>query len=170
MRIIQEPETFRKNVVAQLNKLIENEKQTTNLEKGIFNYSLKEASNRRVVRKWDNPYFVQIYTDRLRSIFVNLTSFSHLLQRVKSGKIKGHVIAFMTHQEMNPEKWDPLIQAKMKRDKVKYDTTIKASTDAFTCKKCSSKNCTYYQLQTRSSDEPMSTFVTCIDCGKHWRC
>jgi hypothetical protein len=25
-------------------------------------------------------------------------------------------------------------------------------------------------LQTRSADEPMTTFVTCIACGCRWRC
>ena len=30
--------------------------------------------------------------------------------------------------------------------------------------------CTYYQLQTRSADEPMTTFVTCINCGNRWKC
>ena len=30
--------------------------------------------------------------------------------------------------------------------------------------------CSYYQLQTRSADEPMTTFVTCINCGARWKC
>ena len=76
----------------------------------------------------------------------------------------------MTHQEMNPEKWDAHIQAKMKRDKNKYDTTIVASTDTFKCRKCHSNKCTYYQAQTKSADEPMTTFVSCIDCGNRWKC
>jgi len=181
MRIIKEPEIFRNNIILQLNKIInpngENgdyDNDSINLEKGIYNYSLKEATNRKVVKKWDNPYFVQIYIDRFRSIMYNISSQnnieSSLLQQIKTKKLKPHIIAFMTHQEMNFEKWEPFIQAKIKRDKVKYETTIKASTDAFTCKKCGSKNCTYYQQQTRSCDEPISTFVSCIDCGKHWRC
>ena len=39
----------------------------------------------------------------------------------------------------------------------------------FTCGKCKSKRTTYYQLQTRSADEPMTTFVTCKDCSKRWK-
>jgi transcription elongation factor S-II len=93
-----------------------------------------------------------------------------LLEQLKSGQTKAHVIAFMTHQEMNPVKWEPLIIAKAKRDKTKYETTMEAATDTFTCRKCRSKKCTYYQMQTRSADEPMTTFVTCIDCGNRWKC
>nr|PVC54064.1 transcription elongation factor [Theileria orientalis] len=39
----------------------------------------------------------------------------------------------------------------------------------FKCGKCNSRQTTYYQLQTRSSDEPMTTFVTCLNCKNRWR-
>jgi len=42
-------------------------------------------------------------------------------------------------------------------------------TDMFTCGKCKQKKCTYTQLQTRSSDEPMTTFVYCMNCGNRWK-
>jgi DNA-directed RNA polymerase subunit M/transcription elongation factor TFIIS len=75
----------------------------------------------------------------------------------------------MTHQELNPEHWKEYIERKIKRDSSKYTTNIEASTDMFTCKKCKSKKCTYYELQTRSADEPTTVFITCLDCGKHWK-
>jgi transcription elongation factor S-II len=40
----------------------------------------------------------------------------------------------------------------------------------FTCNRCKSKKTTYYQLQTRSADEPMTTFVSCLNCDKNWKC
>lgn len=33
---------------------------------------------------------------------------------------------------------------------------------------CNSKRVFYYQIQTRSSDEPMTTFATCCSCGSNW--
>ena len=75
----------------------------------------------------------------------------------------------MTHQEMNPGRWTALIQQKALRDQSKLTTNIEASTDMYTCKKCKSKRCTYYELQIRSADEPATIFVTCLDCGKHWK-
>jgi transcription elongation factor S-II len=139
------------------------------MEKGIYNYAVKEASTKKVVKKWDNPHFVQIYVDRVRSIYFNLNNES-LLQQLADGTIKPHVVAFMTHQELRPEKWEKLIQEKIQRDKYKYETNIEAATDTFKCRKCQSNKCTYYQMQTRSADEPMTTFVTCIDCGNRWKC
>ena len=76
----------------------------------------------------------------------------------------------MTHQELAPHVWEQYIAKKKERDENNQMPVIEASTDNFTCRKCKSKKCSYYQLQTRSADEPMTTFVTCIDCGKRWKC
>jgi transcription elongation factor S-II len=45
----------------------------------------------------------------------------------------------------------------------------KATTDQFKCGRCGQRKTTYYQLQTRSADEPMTTFVTCVNCNNHWK-
>ena len=172
IRNVTNPDTFRANIQQKLSKFfIESDnlhKHASNLEKGIYNWALKEANNKKVVKKWDNPFFVQIYLDHLRSIYINLNN-KKLVNMVNNGEIKSHEIAFMTHQEMSPEKWESLIKAKSIRDKNKFEQNIEAATDTFTCKKCKSKKCTYYQMQTRSADEPMTIFVTCIDCGNRWK-
>ena len=169
MRKIENPDNFRNNIRGKLQTLLDSEKKAINLEKGIYNYALKEAANRKVVKKWDNPYYTQIYLDRLRSIYINLSNDS-LLNNVKDGTVPVKALAFMTHQEMQPEKWDALIQAKIKKDKSKYDTQQEAMTDTFKCRKCYSNKCSYYQMQTRSADEPMTTFVTCLECANRWKC
>ena len=102
-------------------------------------------------------------------IYINLKN-SNLKEMVESKEIKPHEIAFMTHQEMQPDKWNDLIKEKKIRDENKYEPKLEASTDNFKCWKCKSKKCTYYQLQTRSADEPMTTFVNCLDCGNRWKC
>jgi transcription elongation factor S-II len=169
LRKVENPEKFRSNIRLKLDEILHNEKNSINLERGIFNFALSESKNRKVVKKWDNPYFVQIYVDRLRSIFTNLNN-ENLLEQVNSNVIKAHTIAFMTHQEMRPDKWDELITAKSKRDQNKFENNMEAATDTFTCRKCKSNKCTYMQLQLRSADEPMTTFVTCLSCGNRWRC
>ncbi len=140
-----------------------------NIEKGIFNWTIQHASKNNIVKKWSNPFFVTLYIDRLRSVYINLKK-PEISNAVITGKMKAQEFAFMTHQEIYPEKWKQLIEDKKVRDKQKYEPNIEASTDNFTCNKCKSKKCTYYQLQTRSADEPMTTFVTCLECGKRWKC
>jgi transcription elongation factor S-II len=165
---ISNPDSFRKNIISKIKTLLENEKDSINLEKGVFNYAIRESGNRKIIKKWENPYFVQIYIDRLRSIYLNLKN-KELLKQIKNGEITPQVLAFMSHQEMNPTTWKSLIDEKIKRDTNKYSNNLQASTDMFTCKKCKSKKCTYYELQTRSADEPATIFITCLDCGKNWK-
>jgi len=169
MQTISEPESFRENIKKSIFELCNDNKRANHLEIGIYNYSIVEAKNRKIVKKWDNPYFTQIYTDRVKTIIKNIKKSKKLMNILLTSK-KPHEIAFMTHQEMNTEKWQSIIDEKMKRDKNKYETRMEASTDTFTCRRCKSKECTYYQMQTRSADEPMTTFVTCINCNNRWKC
>lgn len=168
MREINNPIEFRKNISQKIHAIVEDEVLSINIERGVFNYSLKEANNKKIIKKWENPRFVQIYLDRLRSIYINFKNPTFLNQ-VKSNEIPPQSIAFMTHQEINASHWRVLIDQKMARDANKYTNNIQASTDMFTCKKCKSKRCTYYELQTRSADEPATIFITCLDCGKNWK-
>lgn len=39
----------------------------------------------------------------------------------------------------------------------------------FKCTKCGKSETIFYQMQTRSADEGMSTFITCCNCGRRWR-
>lgn len=165
---ISNPEVFRKNICDKLMPILEDEVMVINLEKGVFNFAIKEANSRKIVKKWDNPLFVQLYIDRLRSVYINLKNET-LLSQIKSKEVLSQNIASMTHQEFNPEHWKEYIDRKIKRDSSKYTTNIEASTDMFTCKRCKSKRCTYYELQTRSADEPSTIFVSCLDCGKQFK-
>ena len=160
--------TFRKKIILNLNELIENNKLSKNIEKSVFNYAINEAKSKNIVRKWENKYFMQIYKNRLKSIYSNLKN-SEFLNKIKTNKINARNLEKMSHQEMCPEKWKKLIDAKIKRDKNMTSVNMSAATDEFKCYKCKQNVCTYYQLQTRSADEPMTTFVTCLKCGNRWK-
>jgi transcription elongation factor S-II len=170
MHVIENPEEFRQKISKKLEKILNDEtKIAENLEKGIYNFCIKEAGERNIVKKWDNVHFTQLYLDRLRTVYINIQK-GELKTKILKKEIKAHEIAFMTHQEMAPEKWRQLMEDKKIRDENRYAPKLEASTDNFTCRKCKSKECSYYQLQTRSADEPMTTFVTCIKCGTRWKC
>jgi len=168
MRTIKDSDIFRLNVSQRLDVMLKNVSNSCNLEKGIYNATIQEANDKKIVKKWENNKFVTLYINRLRSIYFNLTD--ELVDKVNNKTIKAHEIAYMTHQELRPAKWAKLIEVKKMKDENRYTPKIEASTDNFTCYKCKSKKCTFYQLQTRSADEPMTTFVTCLDCSNRWKC
>ena len=164
---IENPEKFRSNISSKINILLTSEKNSINMEKAIYNYTLKEATSKKIIKKWDNQAFIRIYIDHFRSIYFNLKP--NLIEKIKNGEILAQQIPFMTHQELQPEKWSTLIEAKIKRDKSKFENHVEASTDTFTCRKCKSNKCSYYALQTRSADEPMTIYVTCLTCDNRWK-
>jgi len=174
---VDNPELFRTNITNKISEKLKtlslHEKDidnlAKNLEKGVFNYSIRDATQKNIAKKWENEHFVHLYVDKLRSIFSNISS-KHIVDQLNENSIKIHELAFMTHQDLQPDLWKQLIEDKKIRDENKYTPKIEASTDNFTCWKCKSKQCTYYQLQTRSADEPMTTFVTCLSCGQRWKC
>lgn len=168
MRKITDPDRFRENLIKTLNSCIHDIELSKELEKYIIEYATKEANTHKIVVRWDNASFIQLYIDRMRSIYTNLVN-DKLRNNLMNKEITPKNLAYMTHQEMDPEHWKDLIDKKRKRDANKYNNNTQASTDMFTCRKCKSKRCTYYELQTRSADEPATIFVTCLDCGKNWK-
>ena len=114
---IKDPEIFRKNIKNKLLEKVKTEKNAVNLEKGIFNWTIKECTNRKVVKKWENQYFIQIYLDKLKSVYFNLNE--QILTKLFNNEITSQDIAFMTHQELDYERWEKLIKAKNKRTEKK---------------------------------------------------
>jgi len=71
--------------------------------------------------------------------------------------------------DFNPDKWKTLIEKQNQINESMLNKKLKANTDQFKCRKCDGRNCNYYQLQIRSADEPMTSFITCIDCEHKWK-
>lgn len=161
-------ENFRNNVRSRFQEIICDEVKSINLEKALYNYTIKEAGFRKIVKKWENAPFVQLYVDRLRSLYMNL-KHEEILHAIQNDELKVQTYAFMTHQEMKPSIWKELLEKKALMENSKFETDLVANTDMFTCGKCKSKKCSYYTMQTRSADEPETIFISCLDCGKNWK-
>uniref|UniRef100_A0A8D0BC80 Transcription elongation factor A3 n=1 Tax=Salvator merianae TaxID=96440 RepID=A0A8D0BC80_SALMN len=113
------------------------------------------------------------YRNRVRSRISNLKDPKNpgLRQNVLSGGIPPGLIAKMTAEEMASDELKELRNA-MTQEAIREHQMAKTggtTTDLFQCGKCKKKNCTYNQVQTRSADEPMTTFVLCNECGNRWK-
>lgn len=167
--VVSDPELVRENV---RNAFITDYKLDVNLsinmEISIFNYAVETATIKKTPKTWVNPYFVLLYSNKLKTILSNLTETN--ISKIESGELDVKRIAYYTPQMLCPENWKTILENKERQDKNKYEPVIQASTDVFTCGKCREKKCTYYQAQIRSSDEAITTFVTCLVCNNHWTC
>jgi transcription elongation factor S-II len=142
-----------------------------NAEISVFNAAVHATALKGKAPRWADPGFASLYLASARRVLANLGSpRTGLSARVKAGEVSARDLGTMTHQEMHPELWRPLIDAKIARDKSQYEIDLEAASDEFKCFKCKKRKCTYYELQTRSADEPMTTFVSCLSCGNHWKC
>ena len=110
---------------------------------------------------------------------LNELNFDYIKSKLKDKVFKSSEVGFLTHQDYNPTLWIKVQEELNERNQNKYTPVIEASTDTYECWKCKASHpnnremytqCSYYQLQTRSADEPMTTFVTCIKCGCRWKC
>jgi len=155
------------------NKLL-SEDHVIDMEKGVFNYTLERASVHNIPKSWSDKRFTNTYVNRARSVFLNITDTSYLnnkylIEKVVSGEIKPHEIAFMKPEQKNPEIWSEIVAAKKKIDDNIQTHKQGAKTDMFKCHKCGQKECTYTSAQIRSADEPETIFVTCLVCSNNWR-
>ncbi|KFW79637.1 Transcription elongation factor A protein 3, partial [Manacus vitellinus] len=113
------------------------------------------------------------YRNRVRSRISNLKDPKNpgLRRNVLCGAIEPALIARMTAEEMASDELKQLRKA-MTQEAIREHQMAKTGgtvTDLFQCGKCKKKNCTYNQVQTRSADEPMTTFVLCNECGNRWK-
>ncbi|XP_065062354.1 transcription elongation factor A protein 1-like [Rhopilema esculentum] len=113
------------------------------------------------------------YRNRVKSRVMNLRDKKNpLLKRnVLTGSITAQRFAVMKPEEMASDEMrkirDDITKQAIKDHQLA--TTGGTGTDQFKCGKCGKRNCTYNQVQTRSADEPMTTFVLCNECGKRWK-
>jgi len=111
------------------------------------------------------------YPQKFRSLFTNLKDplNKDLREALFSGAIFPSELVHLSHEDLaNPT-------LKGTRKKIVDDATqaaqgVKPSVSSlFTCGRCKKNETSYYQMQTRSADEPMTTFITCVNCGHHWK-
>lgn len=113
------------------------------------------------------------YKAKIRSLFVNLKDKNNpsFRESVISGDTPAENLATMSTADMASE------DRKAANRKIEEENLFKglgaeeqqAETDAFQCGRCKQRKCRYRQQQTRSADEPMTTFVTCTNCGNRWK-
>ena len=143
------------------------------LETRAYNWTIDRCEAARLIPTWSCHRFKSMYTQKILSLQINLTHATNtaLWKRLIDGSITYDWLVHALPYDLYPELWTPVMEdVAMKR--LRRETSVDAKTapdGAFTCSRCKSKKTQYYQLQTRSADEPLTTFVACLNCENRWK-
>lgn len=162
--------SLRAFTVSKLNELVgDDEKMAKNIEIAIYNWTVRLSNQKKTS---DKKYFNAMYKHRFFAI-KNAIQNGNLIERITNKTVKFKDIVKMTPDQLIPDgPYANTLQA-IKKKELEIEQ-IKARTEEdyeglFMCRKCKSKKTEYYQLQTRSADEPMTTYVHCKECDNHWK-
>jgi DNA-directed RNA polymerase subunit M/transcription elongation factor TFIIS len=144
------------------------------LEQAIYETAFDNAHKHYVACNWKSPQFCELYRQIIRNILSNIhpnspVNNTRLVKRIMEGEFNITELPKMTSYEMFPEKWFELRDKQILREQKILEGNKSRATDQFKCRRCNKRECTYYEMQTRSADEPMTIFITCLNCGKEWR-
>ena len=161
-------------MVIKFDTILNNLKLSKRIEKSIYNYAIDTAKKRNITRLWSERVFYNLYMNKCISIYSNLSESSYiqnnyLLKNILDNKIDPEKVANLSVYDIFPDNWKDLMDKKSKMDELKYKLKPEAMTDQFKCRKCYSRSCSYYEVQTRSADEPMTQFITCLNCKNRWK-
>lgn len=113
------------------------------------------------------------YRDKIRSLYQNLRNKSNpeLKVRVLSGEVTPQRLVVMTHEELKSkqQKQVDAAIAKENMNNAMVPQEVKSMSTSLQCGRCQQKKVSYSQAQTRSADEPMTTFCECLACGHRWK-
>jgi DNA-directed RNA polymerase subunit M/transcription elongation factor TFIIS len=138
-----------------------------NLEKSVYNYSVQCDDP-----SWENPRFKSRYRHKAMEVIRLLEDPAcSLKSRILSGEVKTRDVGALGPRELFPGgPYDAMHNELIIEEERRRAAAENVPEGLFQCRKCKSKKTRYYQVQTRSADEPMTTFVTCLQCSTRWKC
>jgi len=134
------------------------------IEQGVIEFAMIQISG-------EHPdvidFLTNMYRSKVQDICVNLDVKNErinnrtLISSLMDGGMDPHFVAFMSPQQMHPVRWSKELEKRRVAEAVDDNKKV---TDIYKCRKCGEKKSTTTQMQTRSADEPMTIFVTCLIC------
>jgi DNA-directed RNA polymerase subunit M/transcription elongation factor TFIIS len=148
----------RENNVKKISELLE-KNIARKIEESVHSFAVAYT------KETEMPFLLEsIYSDKFIEIFnllVNKKS-KFLINALELGKIDPTKIAYMRPDELNPDKYEKIIQKKEIEDFKKKNV---ATSSAYKCPKCGERKISITQKQTRSADEPATIYMECNVCG-----
>ena len=151
----------------ELSNILNNIHIALKMELSIFEYSLIYCVN----NGFEIDFIKPVYDDKYYNILVNINGDKKINNMLLRKNLINNIIdpcyvAFMTSSQLHPDKWSECIKKKLYKEQRENNISY---SDAYKCFRCGESKCKISQAQTRSADEPMTTFVTCIVCNNTFK-
>ena len=167
---------IREKVVQNFTELFGDEVLSKQFEAEMLLSVQKISIKEGVEVDWGNKVFWNMYRNKAISLYENLKGLDsyvgnkeNWLHKLKNKELTITQFVDMNAFDMCPSRWKATIEKIIETEKKLYSKSDAASIFMW-CSGCKKKSkCDYYQMQTRSADEPMTTFVTCLECDKQWK-
>ena len=141
--------SYRSRGVQTLKQVMKIEKNIDIIEKAIYEKALQLSED------GNETIYKNIVYDVVLAI-KNGQSLKQTLSSIKEGKVEWQ------HPEFN----DIIFKQKEQDDFIVNPFEVEEG--VLTCPKCTKSRTFSYSKQTRSADEPMTTFATCMNCKHKW--
>ena len=165
---------IRDKVVENFTELLESDELATQLEESILHVVCEQAIKENIDVDWNNRVFWNMYRSRAISFYeygrrATSSDDGKWMLMLKQREITTREFAEMNAVDLCPSRWKDAVERIIESEKKLYSKNESAAIFMW-CSACKKKTkCDYYQMQTRSADEPMTTFVTCLECDRKWK-
>jgi len=159
-------EKHRKQAKKELKTYIKRQDQVDDIEQGLYDYA------EQYCRCHNNTFGMAqgIYIDSMMNLLFNLEqdnrTMHQIVDKINKNKYNAYNLAFLEPSEMDEDKWSKII---LRKNTTEEKINNRATITWKSCKDCKSNKYFFYQLQTRSADEPMTTYYECRECGKTYK-
>ena len=159
-----------------------------NIEIGIYNYCMQRAKEKQreilyppqpqhvntLVRPdWECKRFRSMYKHKALSVIFTIEKYPKILVKLIRGKFPSWKLAYLKPWEVDEPRWAPIFEKIAKKDFIRLAIAAQELGEDYKglmqCKACRGYKTTYYSIQTRSADEPMTHFWTCLNCNNRWK-
>lgn len=156
---------IRKKYLARLEEYIPHE-YAKKTELGIYHYAKQYCESQGECTVLAKSIYKLKANDIIFNIKDDNPTMANRIESIKNGKYNAYNLAYLRPEELNPDPWEEIIN---RRDKTEYTLNHLSTVTWKKCRDCKTDQYKHWKEQTRSADEPMTSFYQCKECGRTYR-